>query len=90
VGGYFKSSLDKDLNNPPTAVGGIQSHNELGIESIRMNPPTAVGGIRSHNEFWIESIRMNPPTTVGGILKSFEQSPFVLLLAWNTFRQSCR
>jgi hypothetical protein len=31
VGGYFKSSLDKDLNNPPTAVGGIRSHNELGI-----------------------------------------------------------
>jgi len=24
VGGYFKSKLSKDLNNPPTSVGGIQ------------------------------------------------------------------
>ena len=24
VGGYFKSLLRSDLNNPPTAVGGIQ------------------------------------------------------------------
>jgi hypothetical protein len=24
VGGYFTSSLRSDLNNPPTAVGGIQ------------------------------------------------------------------
>jgi hypothetical protein len=25
VGGYFKFDLSKDLNNPPTAVGGIQN-----------------------------------------------------------------
>ena len=24
VGGYFKSDLSLDLNNPPTSVGGIQ------------------------------------------------------------------
>ena len=28
VGGYFKSTLSKDLNNPPTAVGGIQCSSE--------------------------------------------------------------
>jgi hypothetical protein len=44
-GWIFQIFLDKDLNNPPTTVGGIRSHDELWIESIRMNPPTFVGGI---------------------------------------------
>jgi len=25
VGGYFRSSLEENLNNPPTTVGGIES-----------------------------------------------------------------
>jgi len=35
VGGYFKSSLRQDLNDPPTAVGGISTPlDSLRVESI--------------------------------------------------------
>jgi hypothetical protein len=37
----------EDLNNPPTAVGGICTDTQRGIRSRKdlNNPPTAVGGI---------------------------------------------
>jgi len=35
VGGYFRSFARKDLNNPPTAVGGIERPGvRLRVESI--------------------------------------------------------
>jgi hypothetical protein len=54
VGGYFKSNLfiskinSKDLNNPPTSVGGIRNPLLVSIRKDLNNPPTAVGGI--HNQ----------------------------------------
>src|SRR6185295_9625014 len=48
VSGYFKSFLRRDLNNPPTTVGGIPG--PLGKFRGRKHlkePPTAVGGIAS-------------------------------------------
>ncbi|HKG45368.1 MAG TPA: hypothetical protein VKB02_01475 [Pyrinomonadaceae bacterium] len=59
-----------DLNNPPTAVGGIyQFWMVRFVESDLNHPPTAVGGIY---RFWmvrlVESDLNNPPTAVGGIL----------------------
>jgi hypothetical protein len=38
--------LEKDLNNPPTAVGGIRRHHfKIHLEKHLNDPPTAVGGI---------------------------------------------
>jgi hypothetical protein len=39
VGGYFRS-FRRNLNNPPTTVGGIRCRKDLN------EPPTTVGGIR--------------------------------------------
>jgi len=36
-----------DLNDPPTAVGGIQTHQKALHRKDLNNPPTAVGGILS-------------------------------------------
>ena len=54
VGGYFRASCvgaeaasRRDLNNPPTAVGGIESFFARFFFRLDLNdPPTAVGGIR--------------------------------------------
>jgi len=60
-----------DLNNPPTAVGGIyQFWMVRFVESDLNHPPTAVGGIY---RFWmvrlVESDLNHPPTAVGGIYR---------------------
>ncbi len=52
AGGLFKPNLwaskrrRLDLNNPPTAVGGIQEYCSRVCRSDLNNPPTAVGGIQ--------------------------------------------
>jgi hypothetical protein len=45
VGGYFKSTLRSDLNDPPTSVGGIQISLNSSYRKDLNHPPTAVGGI---------------------------------------------
>src|SRR6185503_6348847 len=44
VGGYFRSFFRKDLNNPPTSVGGIQGLSfDVACRKHLNEPPTAVG-----------------------------------------------
>jgi hypothetical protein len=44
-GWILQFSIGKDLNNPPTTVGGIQSY-QVGSSRKHLNdPPTTVGGI---------------------------------------------
>src|SRR5215216_505178 len=46
VGGYFKSFSERNLNNPPTTVGGIRERPFVfRLEKHLNDPPTAVGGI---------------------------------------------
>jgi len=45
VGGYFRSFARRNLNNPPTTVGGIQGHSFSSYRNDLNDPPTAVGGI---------------------------------------------
>ena len=52
VGGYFKLFLRRDLNHPPTAVGGIGIILSSWVERIFNHPPTAVGGMEGFlNQF---------------------------------------
>ena len=69
VRGLFRSFLAhrKDLNQPPTAVGGIPGETWLPCRKDLNQPPTAVGGIPG--ETWLPCRKdlNQPPTAVGGI-----------------------
>jgi hypothetical protein len=56
-----------DLNNPPTAVGGIQVTSRWVCRLDLNNPPTAVGGIQVTSRRVCRLDLNNPPTAVGGI-----------------------
>jgi len=47
----LSTSARKDLNNPPTAVGGIQEETRSRCRKDLNNPPTAVGGISGKKPF---------------------------------------
>jgi hypothetical protein len=47
-----------DLNNPPTAVGGIQKLNVIASRLDLNNPPTAVGGISEFSPTRYRAIMM--------------------------------
>jgi hypothetical protein len=57
-----------ELNNPPTAVGGIREKATVLLCRLELNnPPTAVGGIREKAAVLLCRLELNnPPTAVGG------------------------
>ena len=59
-----------DLNNPPTAVGGIQEHGHRYWRRSDLNdPPTAVGGISKSNTFLTHP---HEPTLMAALLLAVE------------------
>jgi SpoIID/LytB domain protein len=72
-----------DLNNPPTAVGGIREKLSLGRQDLN-DPPTAVGGIREKLSLGRQDLN-DPPTAVGGIR---EKPGFNKTLSSEHFRAS--
>src|SRR5882724_7955710 len=70
-----------DLNDPPTAVGGIQRRSQAAfVCRLDLNdPPTAVGGIRRRSQAaFVRRLDLNdPPTAVGGIQRSSQPPSFV-------------
>jgi hypothetical protein len=56
-----------DLNNPPTAVSGIQVTSRRVCRLDLNNPPTAVSGIQVTSRRVCRLDLNNPPTAVGGI-----------------------